>query len=86
MDTTPASIRAAPLKFFHYCAAAAASRPLSVMGIGSWSRSRWMLQALQEHINGRTFANTPVNSGQIGEAKLRMLAELARILRERHRV
>ncbi|MGI4855630.1 MAG: 5-methyltetrahydropteroyltriglutamate--homocysteine methyltransferase [Janthinobacterium lividum] len=27
--------------------------PLSVMGIGSWPRPRWMLQALHEHIEGR---------------------------------
>ncbi len=28
-------------------------RPLSVMGIGSWPRPRWMLQALHDHIEGR---------------------------------
>ncbi len=28
-------------------------RPLSVMGIGSWPRPRWMLQALHEHTEGR---------------------------------
>ncbi|MDR5759329.1 5-methyltetrahydropteroyltriglutamate--homocysteine methyltransferase [Caballeronia sp. LZ035] len=28
-------------------------RPLSVMGIGSWPRPRWMLQALHEHMEGR---------------------------------
>ena len=27
--------------------------PLSVMGIGSWPRPRWMLQALHEHMEGR---------------------------------
>lgn len=27
--------------------------PLSVMGIGSWPRPRWMLQALHEHTEGR---------------------------------
>jgi 5-methyltetrahydropteroyltriglutamate--homocysteine methyltransferase len=27
--------------------------PLSVMGIGSWPRPRWMLQALHEHVEGR---------------------------------
>src|SRR5215470_14317565 len=27
--------------------------PLSVMGIGSWPRPRWMLQAMHEHIEGR---------------------------------
>ena len=34
-------------------AAVAAIRPLSVMGIGSWPRPRWMLQALHEHTEGR---------------------------------
>lgn len=28
-------------------------RPLAVMGIGSWPRPRWMLQALHEHLEGR---------------------------------
>ena len=34
---------------------AAASRiaPLSVMGIGSWPRPRWMLQAVHDHLEGR---------------------------------
>jgi 5-methyltetrahydropteroyltriglutamate--homocysteine methyltransferase len=27
--------------------------PLAVMGIGSWPRPRWMLQALHEHLEGR---------------------------------
>jgi 5-methyltetrahydropteroyltriglutamate--homocysteine methyltransferase len=26
--------------------------PLSVMGIGSWPRPRWMLQAMHEHVKG----------------------------------
>jgi len=34
-------------------AAAPAVRPLSVMGIGSWPRPRWMLQAIHEHLEGR---------------------------------
>jgi 5-methyltetrahydropteroyltriglutamate--homocysteine methyltransferase len=34
-------------------APAAAIRPLSVMGIGSWPRPRWMLQAVHEHMEGR---------------------------------
>jgi 5-methyltetrahydropteroyltriglutamate--homocysteine methyltransferase len=34
-------------------AAAPAIRPLSVMGIGSWPRPRWMLQAIHEHLEGR---------------------------------
>ena len=33
--------------------AAPAFRPLSVMGIGSWPRPRWMLQAIHEHLEGR---------------------------------
>lgn len=28
-------------------------KPLSVMGIGSWPRPRWMLQAIHDHIEGR---------------------------------
>ena len=34
-------------------APAAAIPPLAVMGIGSWPRPRWMLQAMHEHIEGR---------------------------------
>ena len=34
-------------------APAAAIRPLAVMGIGSWPRPRWMLQAMHEHMEGR---------------------------------
>jgi 5-methyltetrahydropteroyltriglutamate--homocysteine methyltransferase len=34
-------------------AAAPAIRPLSVMGIGSWPRPRWMLAAIHEHVAGR---------------------------------
>lgn len=32
---------------------APAIRPLSVMGIGSWPRPRWMLSAMHEHSSGR---------------------------------
>ena len=32
---------------------APAIRPLAVMGIGSWPRPRWMLQAIHEHLEGR---------------------------------
>jgi 5-methyltetrahydropteroyltriglutamate--homocysteine methyltransferase len=28
-------------------------RPLSVMGVGSWPRPRWMLQAIHDHLEGR---------------------------------
>ena len=34
-------------------APAPAIAPLSVMGIGSWPRPRWMLQAIHEHLEGR---------------------------------
>ncbi|MGZ5230887.1 MAG: 5-methyltetrahydropteroyltriglutamate--homocysteine methyltransferase [Burkholderiales bacterium] len=34
-------------------AAAPAIAPFSVMGIGSWPRPRWMLQAMHEHMEGR---------------------------------
>ena len=34
-------------------APAPAIRPLSVMGIGSWPRPRWMLQTMHEHMEGR---------------------------------
>ena len=34
-------------------APAPAIAPLSVMGIGSWPRPRWMLQALHEYLDGR---------------------------------
>ena len=33
--------------------AAAVIAPLSVMGIGSWPRPRWMLQAMHDHMEGR---------------------------------
>ena len=39
--TLPAPVAVAPI------------RPLSVMGIGSWPRPRWMIQALHEHTEGR---------------------------------
>jgi 5-methyltetrahydropteroyltriglutamate--homocysteine methyltransferase len=42
-----------PLLVFPPVAAAPAIRPLSVMGIGSWPRPRWMLQAVHEHMEGR---------------------------------
>ena len=34
-------------------APAPAIAPLSVMGIGSWPRPRWMLQAIHDHLEGR---------------------------------
>ena len=38
-------------------APAPAIAPLSVMGIGSWPRPRWMLQALHDHLEGRLDAD-----------------------------
>jgi 5-methyltetrahydropteroyltriglutamate--homocysteine methyltransferase len=34
-------------------AAAPALEPLSVMGVGSWPRPRWLLRALHDHLEGR---------------------------------
>lgn len=34
-------------------AAAPAIPPLAVMGVGSWPRPRWMLQAMHDHLEGR---------------------------------
>jgi 5-methyltetrahydropteroyltriglutamate--homocysteine methyltransferase len=42
-----------PMTTFPPVAPAPAIRPLSVMGIGSWPRPRWMLQAMHEHMEGR---------------------------------
>jgi 5-methyltetrahydropteroyltriglutamate--homocysteine methyltransferase len=42
-----------PLAAFPPVAPAPAIAPLSVMGIGSWPRPRWMLQAVHEHMEGR---------------------------------
>ena len=42
-----------PLAHWPAPASAPAIRPLSVMGIGSWPRPRWMLQAVHEHMEGR---------------------------------
>lgn len=42
-----------PLLLFPAPAPAPAIHPLSVMGIGSWPRPRWMLQAVHEHMEGR---------------------------------
>jgi 5-methyltetrahydropteroyltriglutamate--homocysteine methyltransferase len=41
------------LKVFPPIADAPKILPLSVMGIGSWPRPRWMLQAVHEHMEGR---------------------------------
>ena len=48
-----ALIEVKPLLNFPAPAPAPAIRPLSVMGIGSWPRPRWMLQAVHEHMEGR---------------------------------
>lgn len=42
-----------PLLVYPAPAPAPTIRPLSVMGIGSWPRPRWMLQAMHEHMEGR---------------------------------
>ncbi len=42
-----------PMTVFPAAAPAPSIRPLSVMGIGSWPRPRWMLQAVHEHMEGR---------------------------------
>jgi 5-methyltetrahydropteroyltriglutamate--homocysteine methyltransferase len=42
-----------PMTTFPPVAPAPAIAPLSVMGIGSWPRPRWMLQAVHEHMEGR---------------------------------
>src|SRR5205085_2502436 len=34
-------------------AAAVQIPPLSVMGIGSWPRPRWLMRAIHEHVEGR---------------------------------
>jgi len=46
-------VEVSPLLRWPAPAAAPAIRPLSVMGIGSWPRPRWMLQAMHEHMEGR---------------------------------
>jgi 5-methyltetrahydropteroyltriglutamate--homocysteine methyltransferase len=45
-DTLPTPVAAVPI------------RPLSVMGIGSWPRPRWMIQALHEYNEGRLDAGS----------------------------
>lgn len=42
-----------PMTEFPPVAPAPRIAPLSVMGIGSWPRPRWMLQAVHEHMEGR---------------------------------
>lgn len=42
-----------PMTAFPPVAPAPGIKPLSVMGIGSWPRPRWMLQAVHEHMEGR---------------------------------
>jgi 5-methyltetrahydropteroyltriglutamate--homocysteine methyltransferase len=47
-STVPVAIPTLPVP-----APAPAIAPLAVMGIGSWPRPRWMIQAVHEHIEGR---------------------------------
>ena len=53
IKTGAAMVEVKPLLVFPPPAPAPAIRPLSVMGIGSWPRPRWMLQAVHEHMEGR---------------------------------
>jgi hypothetical protein len=53
VDAAVPSVDVKPLARFPEPAPAPAIRPLSVMGIGSWPRPRWMLQAVHEHMEGR---------------------------------
>lgn len=48
---TPVRVRVPPV--LPEPAPAAEITPLSVMGIGSWPRPRWMLQAIHDHMEGR---------------------------------
>ena len=48
-----APVLVTPMTVFPPLAPAPAIAPLSVMGIGSWPRPRWMLQAVHEHMEGR---------------------------------
>lgn len=53
VKTGAALVKVKPLLVFPAPAPAPVIRPLSVMGIGSWPRPRWMLQAVHEHMEGR---------------------------------
>lgn len=56
VQVTAAGVRPVPVTVMDVLpdpAPAPAIRPLSVMGIGSWPRPRWMLQAVHEHMEGR---------------------------------
>jgi 5-methyltetrahydropteroyltriglutamate--homocysteine methyltransferase len=56
MPSAPPAIQLVSVKIpaaLPLSSSAPAIRPLSVMGIGSWPRPRWMLQALHEHLEGR---------------------------------
>lgn len=62
-------------------APAPAIAPLSVMGIGSWPRPRWMLQAMHEHLEGRlddaSFESTADDAVRLAvEAQLRAGADV----------
>ncbi len=46
-------VQVKPLAQWPAAAPAPQIRPLSVMGIGSWPRPRWMLQTMHEHMEGR---------------------------------
>ena len=46
-------VAVSPMRIFPEVVAAPKILPLSVMGIGSWPRPRWMLQAVHEYVEGR---------------------------------
>jgi 5-methyltetrahydropteroyltriglutamate--homocysteine methyltransferase len=56
-------------------APAPAIAPLSVMGIGSWPRPRWMLQAVHEHLQGR-LAEADFQATADDAARLAITAQL----------
>ena len=56
VKTTTGGVQLVEVKFMDKLPDAAPApkiRPLSIMGIGSWPRPRWMLQAVHEHMEGR---------------------------------
>jgi 5-methyltetrahydropteroyltriglutamate--homocysteine methyltransferase len=50
---TTVPVRSSQAEVLPQPASSPAIPPLSVMGIGSWPRPRWMVQALHEHLEGR---------------------------------
>lgn len=54
---------------------APAIRPLSVMGVGSWPRPRWMLEALHAHLEGR-LGEEPFEEAADDAVRLAITAQL----------